>query len=125
MSKTKPTQTNSSVKSTECIVNYPAALCRQQKTKSDNSTFRSVSFKDPSDSWATFAISEDSVHQSVRRNGEVIPNVLTIDLGDSEDIRFVSVRTGDNCFERKPFFNKTIKTLIDNGKKAYLRSIAI
>lgn len=124
MSKAKTAQPTPPVESTDCIVNYPEALCRRQKSKADNSVFRSISFRFK-DAWASFALPEDAVSQSVRRNGEAIPNRLALNLGDSEAIRFVSVRTGEDTYERKPFFNRTIKSLIDNGKQEYLRSIAI
>lgn len=124
MSKSRTTQPTQPVESSDCIVNYPEALCRQQRSKADNSVFRSISFRFK-DAWASFALPEDAVSQSVRRNGEAIPNRLALNLGNSEDVRFVSVKTGDDTYVRKPFFNKTIKSLIDNGKQEYLRSIAI
>ncbi len=124
MSKSRTTQPTQPVESSNCIVNYPEALCRQHKSKADNSVFRSISFRFK-DAWASFALPEDAVSQSVRRNGEAIPNRLALNLGDSEAIRFVSVRTGEDTYERKPFFNRTIKSLIESGKQEYLRSIAI
>lgn len=124
MSKAKATQPTPPVETTDCIVNYPEALCRMQKSKADNSVFRSISFRFK-DAWASFALPEDAVSPSVRRNGEAIPNRLALNLGDSEGIRFVSVKTGEDTYERKPFFNRTIKSLIDSGKQEYLRSIAI
>ncbi len=108
----------------DCIVNYPEALCRKQQSKTDNSIFRSISFRFK-DTWATFPLPEDCITQSVRRNGEVIPNRLALNLGNSEDIRFVSVRKDDNTYERRPFYNRTIKNLIDSEKHDYLRSIAL
>ncbi len=119
----KARDVSASVISTDCIVNYPEALCRQQKSKADNSTFRCISFK-VGESWASFPLSEDAVSQSTNRNGKVIPHKLALNLGDSDDVRFVSVREGDS-YKRKAFFNKTIQTLIDNEKRAYLRSIAL
>ena len=120
----KTTLKHTSVRSNDCIINYPDALCRKHMSKGNSSAFRSISFPF-NGSWASFAISEDAVSQSVRRNGEIIPNRLTLNLGSSEDVRFVSIRADDNTFTRKPFFNRTIKSLIDDEKKAYLRSIAI
>lgn len=120
----KTTQPPTSVKSNDCIISYPEALCRKHMSKDNNSAFRSISFPF-NGAWASFAISEDAVSQAVRRNGEIIPNRLNLNLGSSEDVRFVSVRADDNTFTRKPFFNRTIKSLIDDEKKAYLRSIAM
>lgn len=122
MTKNKPATTLNATK--DCIVNYPEALCRKQKSKYDNSFFRSISFRFK-DAWASFPLPEDRITQSTRRNGEAIPNRLALNLGDSEDIRFVSIRKDDNSYERKPFFNRTIKSLIDSEKHEYLRSIAL
>lgn len=124
MSKAKENTQNLSATATNCIVTYPEALCRKQKSKTDNSVFRSISLRFKEGTWGSFPLSETAVKQAVRRNGEVIPNRLTLDLGDSEDIRFLSIRTNTGSYERKPFFNRTIKALIDNGKRDYLRSIA-
>ncbi len=121
MAKTKNT---ASPDENECIVTYPESLCRTQHAKNDNSVFRSISFRFK-DAWATFALPEDHVTPTVRRNGETVPNRLTLHLGDSEDVRFVSIKKDDNSYEKKPFFNRTIKSLIDSEKHEYLRSIAI
>ena len=124
MPKAKEKEQDCPVSATNCIVTYPEALCRKQKSKTDNSVFRSVSLRFKEGTWGSFPLPEKAVRQAVRRNGEVIPNRLMLDLGDSEDVRFLSVRTDAGTYERKPFFNRTIKALIDNGKREYLRSIA-
>ena len=124
MPKAKPMQPDPTVKSTDCVVNYPAALCRQFKSKFDDSVFRSISIRLKDGSWGTFTLSESAVRPAVRRNGELIPNKVTLYLGDSEDVRFVSVRSGDMSWERKPYFNRSLKQLINNDAKSFLRSIA-
>ena len=124
MPKTKAYTQDFSTESIDCIVNYPEALCRKQKSKTDNSVFRSISLHLKEGMWGSFTLPENAVRQAVRRNGEIIPNRLTLNLGDGEDVRFVSVRTDNDTYERKPFFNRSIKALIDSGKREYLRSIA-
>ncbi len=106
------------------VTNYPSKLCRKQQSKYDDSHFRSISFRFKN-AWASFVLSEDNVSPAKRRDGRTIPNRLNLDLGDSEDIRFVSVKKDDDTYERKPFFNRTIKSIIDGEKKDYLRSIAL
>lgn len=117
MSKTKTPET-------AIVANYPAALCKERVSALDGSIFHTIFFKFK-DTWASFILPDDKISQSVKRNGDTIPERFTLDLGDAEDVRPVSVQTEDNSFERKIFFNRTIKNAIDEEKDRYLKSIAI
>lgn len=108
------------------VHNYPAKLCREHPSRDGVSTFRSISFVYDG-SWASFiAYDEDlNLTPSVRRDGEIIPDRLDLTLGDPDDVRFVSVKTADDTYERKAMFNRTILNSIMRDRQTYLRSIAV
>lgn len=117
------TNASDSTPSGVVIRNYPRGLCRLRTSNLDGSMFYSVSFKFK-DAWASFIIPEDSVQQSMRHNGSVIPDRVNIMLGPSEDIRKVSIRT-DGRYASQPMFNSTIYSSVVADRNNYLRSIAV
>ena len=106
------------------VRNYPAKLCREHPSKDGVNTFRSISFMYDG-SWASFIAYDDDLVPSVRRDGEIIPNRLDLTLGDPDDVRFVSVKTAEDTYERKAMFNRTILNSITSNRQTYLRSIAV
>lgn len=110
------------------INHYPAALLHEHVSAQDGSSFHSISFKYGT-SWASFIIDENSFTQSVRRNGDPIPDRVDIFLGASDDVRSVSIRSdsddGGATYASQPMFNSTICSAIATERKDYLRSIAV
>ena len=106
------------------VRNYPSKLCRERQSKDGVSTFRSISFMYDG-TWANFIAYDEDLKPSVRRSGEVIPDRLDLTLGNPDDVRFVSVQTGKDTYERKAMFNRTILNSIMLDRQTYLRSIAV
>lgn len=106
------------------VRNYPSALCRKQKSKNGRNTFYSISFMFK-DAWSTFILNDEDLSPSKRSDGTIIENRNDLNLGEPDDVRFVSMKTGPDTFERKALFNSTIASAIADGHKAWLRSIAV
>ena len=125
MSKRKPTDEGISAETSSAISvrNYPSQLCRRRPSKDGESFFNSVSFQ-YNGKWGSFVMNDDELSPSTRRNGDQIPDRLDLMLGDEDDIRFVSLKSGDH-YVRQPMFNRTIRNSIVAGRKEYLRSIAV
>lgn len=103
---------------------YPSALCRKQKSKNGRNTFYSISFMFK-DAWSTFILNDEDLSPSKRADGTIIENRNDLNLGEPDDVRFVSMKTGPDTFERKALFNSTIASAIADGHKAWLKSIAV
>lgn len=106
------------------ILNYPSSLCREHASKDGVGSFHTISFN-YNGSWASFILNDDQLSQSIRRDGESIPDHFNLSLGKASDVRFVSVKTGDDEYQRLPMFNSTILSSISESRQAYLRSIAV
>ena len=122
MSKNNRTQNSTGSAMVE-IKNYPASLIHNH-TSEDGSVFQSLSFR-WKNAWASLILPEGAVSQSIMRNGRVIEGRQNIMLGDSEQIRYVSIQQDDNSYAQMPMFNKTILSAITANRQEYLRSIAV
>ncbi len=105
------------------VRNYPSALCRKQKSKNGRS-FYSISFMFRN-AWSTFILNNEDLSPSKRSDGTIIENRNDLRLGESDGVRFISMKTGPDTFERKALFNSTIASAISDGHKAWLKSIAV
>lgn len=105
------------------IRNYPRSLIHDH-TSDDGSQFHTLSFR-WNDAWASLILPDEAVTQSISRNGRKIDGRLNVSLGDSEQVRNVSVLQSDNSYKRTPMFNRTILSAITANKQEYLRSIAV
>ncbi len=106
------------------VRNYPAALCRVHTSQDGSNSFHSISFIYQG-SWASFILEDENILPSTRRNGEEIPDHVNLTLGAPDDVRFVSVKSGEDEYDRIAMFNKTIMSSITNARQAYLKSIAV
>ena len=126
MATKKPVLSEPEVNTTSevSILNYPSSLCREHASKDGVGMFHTISFV-YNGYWASFILEEDKLSQSIRRDGESIPDHLNLSLGNASDVRFVSVKTGEDEYQRLPMFNSTILSSINESRQAYLRSIAV
>lgn len=137
MSKTKNNQTETEVMNSteipaaEAVIlrNYPGALIRTRQSKDRNGNFNSVSFIYQG-SWASVILDGSAMSPSKRRDGSEISEHYDLCLGDPDEVRWVSVRAGDDDesgsdYKRIPMFNRTIEASITESRMAYLRSIAV
>lgn len=117
----KSKQTDSAVLE---IRNYPVSLIHEHTSSEDGSVFYSLSFR-WKESWASLLIPKDAISQSLMRNGKPIEGRLNITLGNSEQIRNVSIMSDDSDgYIRKPLYNRTILSSILTSKENYLKAIA-
>ena len=137
MSKTKNNQTKTEVMNSteipaaEAVIlrNYPGALIRTRPSKDGTGKFNSVSFIYQG-SWASVILDDSAMSPSKRRDGSEISEHYDLCLGDPDEVRWVSVRAGDDDesgsdYKRIPMFNRTIEASIAESRMAYLRSIAV
>lgn len=123
MSKNNRTSSPASSDSIE-IRNYPASLIHEHVSSDDGSVFKTLSFRFK-DSWASLILPEESVSQSVTRNGKKIENKRNVFLGVPDQVRNVSVLQDDSTYQRTPMFNRTILSAITESREEYMRSIAV
>lgn len=123
MSKNNRTSSPASSDSIE-IRNYPASLIHEHVSSDDGSVFKTLSFRFK-DSWASLILPEESVSQSVTRNGKKIENKRNVFLGVPDQVRNVSVLQDDSTYKRTPMFNRTILSAITESREEYMRSIAV
>ena len=123
MSKNNRTSSPASSDSIE-IRNYPAALIHEHVSSDDGSVFKTLSFRFK-DAWASLILPEESVSQSVTRNGKKIEDKRNVFLGVPDQVRNVSVLQDDNTYKRTPMFNRTILSAITESREEYMRSIAV
>ena len=127
MSKSNDAPNNKadSTPSNVTINHYPQTLCHQHSGP-NGSIFHAISFK-YHDAWASFIVAdENSIHQSVKRNGDIIPGRVDVILGAPDDVRSVSILADDGeTYISQPMFNSTISSSIASDRKDYLRSIAV
>ncbi len=111
-------------KNTVILRNYPGALIRTRTSKDGVSSFTSMSFIYKG-TWASAILDDGCTSPSSRRDGEIIPDHHDVNLGPADDVRIVSVKSGEDEYDRVPMFNSTIQASVNASRQAYLRSIAV
>ena len=61
--------------------------------------------------WASFIPDESDITPCLKRNGEIIENKFSLNLGSADDIRMVSVAGEDGNYKVIPFFNRRLIAL--------------
>lgn len=70
------------------------------------------------DAWSTFIMNNDDVTPSKRQDGELNPRHFDLSLGAPDEVRFVSIRTGEDSYKRQAMFNSTIAQAITESHDA-------
>ena len=100
------------------INNYPLALCHARTT---TRSFTSVNFK-LNGRWASFALPNNMLMQSNKRNGQPIPTCKNLFLGQADEVRTVSVQNTNGGYDNIKMSNAEILKIITENRVAYRES---
>lgn len=96
--------------------NYPKSLCREREGSSR--PFMSVSFQMTDLRWASFIIPVGLERNSLRRDGTIIENCITLPLGEPSAKRLVSIAQGEG-FEDVTMTNQEIYDAVMISRTAF------
>lgn len=96
--------------------NYPKSLCREHEGASR--PFMSISFQMTDLRWASFIIPTGLEKNSLRRDGTIIENCITLPLGEPSAKRIVSIANGDS-FEDVQMSNQEIYDSVMASREAF------
>ena len=96
--------------------NYPKSLCREHEGASR--PFMSISFQMTDLRWASFIVPTGLERNSLRRDGTIIENCITLPLGEPSAKRLVSVACGDT-FEDVTMTNQEIYDSVIASREAF------
>lgn len=96
--------------------NYPKSLCREHE--GTTRPFMSISFQMTDLRWASFIVPSGLERNSLRRDGTIIENCITLPLGEPGAKRVVSISQGDS-FEDVTMTNQEIYDSVMASREAF------